>query len=37
MRTHYKGLATRSEAEKWFAVVPKSAGNVIPLPAVTNA
>jgi integrase len=29
---HYKGLATRAEAEKWFAVAPATAAtNVIPL------
>jgi integrase len=29
---HYKGLATKAEAEKWFAVKPsEAAGNVIPL------
>ncbi len=32
---HYKGLATKAEAEKWFAVLPpNSAVNVIPLPAL---
>jgi len=30
---HYKGLATRTEGEKWFAVSPSKAANVIPLPA----
>jgi integrase len=35
---HYKGLATKAEAKKWFAVRPmKSAKNVIPLSAVKNA
>ncbi len=28
---HYKGLATKAEAEKWFAVTPAQAANVIPL------
>jgi integrase len=28
---HYKGLATKSEAEKWFAVQPGRAANIIPL------
>jgi integrase len=28
---HYKGLATKAEAEKWFAVEPGRASNVIPL------
>jgi len=32
---HYKGLATKADAEKWFKVLPpKSAKNVIALPAV---
>jgi integrase len=30
---HYKGLATKAEAEKWFAVQPARAANVIPLAA----
>ncbi len=30
---HYKGLATRAEAEKWFAIQPGRTGNVIPLTA----
>lgn len=33
---HYKGLATKAEAEKWFAVAPKAKANVIPLPAAAN-
>ena len=34
IHAHYKGLATRAEAEKWFAVLPpNSAKNVIPLAA----
>jgi integrase len=33
---HYKGLATKTEAEKWFAVAPKAKANVIPLPAAAN-
>jgi integrase len=28
---HYKGLATKAEAEKWFAVAPAKADNVITL------
>jgi integrase len=28
---HYKGLTTKSEAEKWFAIAPAQASNVIPL------
>jgi integrase len=32
IHAHYKGLATKTEAEKWFKVLPpKSAKNVIPL------
>jgi hypothetical protein len=27
----YKGLATKAEAEKWFAVAPDQAENVIPM------
>ena len=31
---HYKGLVTKAEAEKWFAVTPPtSAKNIIPLTA----
>jgi integrase len=30
---HYKGLATKAEAEKWFAVAPKQADNVISMAA----
>ena len=33
---HYKGLATRAEAEKWFAVAPKAQANVVPLPVAAN-
>jgi integrase len=36
IHAHYKGLATKAEAGKWFNVMPaKSAKNVIPLPAVS--
>jgi integrase len=28
---HYKGLATRAEAEQWFAVAPAKADNVVPM------
>lgn len=31
IHTHYKGLATRAEAEKWFNVMPAKEENVIPL------
>jgi hypothetical protein len=35
VHTNHKGLATKAEAEKWFAVAPStSAKNVITLPAV---
>jgi len=38
IHSNYKGLATKTEAEKWFAVEPsKSAANVIPMPAVKSA
>jgi integrase len=30
---HYKGLATKAEAEKWFAVAPAQVHNVIPMAA----
>jgi len=33
---HYKGLATRPEAEKWFNVQPSRAANVITLAAAEN-
>ena len=33
---HYRALATRREAVKWFAVKPSKAANVIPLPAVSR-
>ena len=33
---HYKGLATKAEARKWFALKPSKAANVIPLPAVSR-
>ena len=34
---HYKGLATRAEAEKWFNVQPNRAANIVPLTAKTAA
>ena len=38
IHAHYKGVATKAEAEKWFNVLPsKSAKNVIPLPALGRA
>ncbi len=33
---NYKGLATKAEAEKWFAIAPAKAANVIPLDAVAT-
>ncbi len=38
IHAHYKGLATKAEAEKWFAVRPSTAAkNVIPLATATKA
>ena len=37
IHAHYKGLATKAEAEKWFAVTPPdSATNVIPLSTIAR-
>ena len=37
IHAHYKGLATKAEAEKWFNVQPPDAAtNVIPLPAASR-
>jgi integrase len=37
IHAHYKGLATKAEAQRWFNVKPpKSAKNVIALPAVSR-
>jgi hypothetical protein len=33
IHAHYKGLATRAEAEKWFAIAPAKQENIIPLTA----
>lgn len=33
---NYKGLATKAETEKWFAVAPKAKANVVPLPVAAN-
>jgi integrase len=33
LHEHYRALETKTEAEKWFAVAPEQAGNVIALPA----
>ena len=37
IHAHYKGLATKAEAVRWFNVKPSRSGkNVIPLPAVSR-
>ena len=37
IHSHYKGLATKSDAEKWFDLMPsKAAKKVIPLPAFSR-
>jgi len=36
IHAHYKGLATRAETEKWFAVAPKAKTNVVPLPVAAS-
>ncbi len=36
IHAHYKGLATKVEAEKWFAVAPKDKANIVPLPTTAN-
>ena len=33
IHAHYKGLATRAEAEAWFNIMPAKSDNVIALPA----
>jgi integrase len=35
IHAHYKGLATKAEADKWFAIAPTQAANVIPLTATS--
>lgn len=37
IHSHYKGLATKAEAEKWFAVAPAKAANVIALAGAAKA
>jgi integrase len=37
IHAHYKGLATKKEAEKWFAISPEQAGNVIPFVGIKGA
>lgn len=38
IHAHYKGLATKAEADKWFNVTPpESAGNIIPLANASKA
>jgi integrase len=34
---NYKGLATKTEAEKWFAVAPERPANIVPLAAAPAA
>jgi integrase len=34
---HYKGLATKAEAEKWFAIAPEQPANVVTLQGVKSA
>jgi integrase len=34
---HYRGLATKAEAEKWFAVAPAKPANVVPLTETRGA
>lgn len=36
LHARYKGLATKSEAEKWFAVAPAQPANVIPMIAAST-
>jgi hypothetical protein len=31
IHAHYRGLATRAEAEKWFMVKPEAAANIVAL------
>jgi integrase len=37
IHAHYKGLATKTEAEKWFNVHPSQAGNIVPFTSKTIA
>jgi hypothetical protein len=37
IHAHYKGLATKKEAEQWFAVAPAQPANVISLATSTAA
>jgi hypothetical protein len=38
IHAHYKGLATKADAEKWFAIKPpEAAKNLISLPAARSA
>ncbi len=36
VHAHYKGLTTKAEAKKWFAVKPAKAANVIPLASASS-
>jgi integrase len=37
IHAHYKGLATKAEAEKWFSVAPVKPANIIPMDAQETA
>ncbi len=37
IHAHYKGLATKAEAEKWFAVQPETPANIVHLTATVHA
>jgi len=36
IRAHYKGLATKAEAKRWFSVKPARAANIISIAAATR-
>lgn len=36
IHSHYKGLATKAEAEKWFAVAPAKVDNVVSMGSAAN-
>jgi hypothetical protein len=37
IHAHYKGLATKAEAERWFAVAPAEAANIITMAGASKA
>jgi len=37
LHAHYRGLATKAEAEKWFIVAPALAANIVPMSEATPA